>query len=206
LAGKDRGLKLLGTIVSPKAELSYAVIDWSGPAGQGIYRTRDMVAQTKIVAILRNQVVVETETGERLRLSVDEEPPTGGTPKSRPVFGPAVAFQGIPSSQNEPIYQVPIADVVSSFSEPKTVIEQTIASPHLSEGRPDGFYLGRLRAADVLYRIGLRTGDVVKGVDGMAFEGPQDAERFLSRLSQGGRMELQISRRGQDRKVDVIVN
>ena len=67
-------------------------------------------------------------------------------------------------------------------AEAQKVIEQTIASPHLNDGRPEGFYLGRLRAADILYRIGLRTGDVVKGVDGMVFEGPQDADGFLPAL------------------------
>ena len=33
-----------------------------------------------------------------------------------------------------------------------------------------------------LFRIGMRTGDVVKGVDGQEYGGPEDAEYFCSAL------------------------
>ena len=98
------------------------------------------------------------------------------------------------------------ADAAASFEDPKRVIEEIIVSPYLKEGRPEGFSLGRLRAADVLYRIGLRTGDVITGADGTDFEGPKDAERFLTRLAQGGRISLAVKRRGKDQNVEVLIN
>jgi type II secretion system protein C len=206
LAGREQGLRLIGTIVSAKPELSYAVIGRLGADEQGIYRTRERVGRTTVVAVLRNQIVVETENGERLRLSVDAEPPNAGDVRRAAVDGPAVADPAAAPAGAEVVRHVPLADVAASFSDPQRVIEEIIASPHLSDGRPDGFYLGRLRAADVLYRIGLRTGDVVKALDGIGFEGPQDAELFLGRLSEGGRISLKVNRHGISQNVEALIN
>jgi type II secretory pathway component PulC len=51
----------------------------------------------------------------------------------------------------------------------------------------------------------MRTGDVVKGVDGQEYGGPEDAELFLRRLAQGGQISVLIERRGQPIKLDVLI-
>lgn len=206
LAGSEQGLTLIGTTVSPRSELTFAVIDSKMPAGQGIYRARDRVGRTTIVAIQRNQVIVETESGERLRLSVGEEAPSGGGIRRAAGIRPAVVSSALPTPAAGDVPHVPVAEVAASFSNPQRVIEEAIISEHLGDGNPDGFYLGRLRAADVLYRIGLRTGDFVKGVDEIEFAGPGDAENFLSRLSEGGRVSVHVNRRGVERNVEVLIN
>ena len=93
LAGKDAGMKLIGTAVTPNPASSYAVIDRTGTSEQGIFKARDKVGKATILAIQRNIVIIETETGERLRLSIDEEPgksPTGISVMQASVPGPEV--------------------------------------------------------------------------------------------------------------------
>ena len=53
---------------------NYAVIDIIATRDQGIFREKDRVGKVVIKSILRNTVVIETESGERSRLTVDEDP------------------------------------------------------------------------------------------------------------------------------------
>jgi type II secretion system protein C len=208
LAGSEHGLKLSGTIVTQDQRLNYAIIDKMGTAEQGIFRTRDRVGKATVLAIFRNQVIIETETGTRLRLSVDKEPgtATAAQPMLAAAIMPAAFSLSPPSQSDDGVFQISAADVISSFSDPEKVIEETIITPYTNEGRPDGFFLGRLRAADVLYRIGLRTGDAIRGVDGIEFAGPEDAERLLSHLTEGGRITLMVNRRGIEQNIEVLIN
>jgi hypothetical protein len=147
-----QGLSLIGTIVFAKPELSYAVIGWLGADEQGIYRTRERVGRTTVVAILRNQIVVETENGERLRLSVDAEPPDGRNVMPNVALGGAAVAETpvLARSSVEATPRIPLAVVTRSFSDPQRFIEETIVPSNQLEASSEGFYLGRLRAADVL--------------------------------------------------------
>jgi type II secretory pathway component PulC len=61
-------------------------------------------------------------------------------------------------------------------------------------------------AVDVLYRIGLRTGDVIKSVDGAAVESLDDVEVLLDRLAEGGEFPILVERRGQLQSLNLSVN
>ena len=73
LAGTDVGLKLIGTAVANDPKLNYAIIDVASTRDQGIFREKDRVGKAVIKVILRNNVIIETEDGRRMRLTIDEE-------------------------------------------------------------------------------------------------------------------------------------
>ena len=189
--------------------LNYAVMDIIATRVQGIFRERDRVGKAVIKSILRNTVIVETENGERKRLSVDEDPmrnPGSGPPFQ--VLPAEVATAPAPPENytaGDGASQVSRNEVIASFSDIPRVIEESVITIPVNDEDPHGFYLGRLRAADVLFRIGMRTGDVVKGVDSQEYGGPDDADLFLRRLTQGGHLSVLIERRGQPRKLDVLI-
>ena len=209
LASRDVGLRLIGTVVADDPKLNYAVIDIIATRDQGIFRERDRVGKAVIKSILRNTVIIETERGERSRLTVDEDPrknpgteqPLQGLPAE--VAAAPAPPENIPAGDGT--FQVSRNEVAASLSDIPRVIEESIITTPVNDGNPHGFYLGRLRAADALFRIGMRTGDVVKGVDGQEYGGPEDAELFLQRLAQGGHLSVLIERRGQPRKLDVVI-
>ena len=209
LASRDVGLRLIGTVVAGDPKLNYAVIDIVATRDQGIFRERDRVGTAVIKSILRNTVIIETERGERRRLSVDEDPRKNpGTEQPLQAL-PAQAAAAPAPPENIPAgdgtFQVSRNEVAASLSDIPRVIEESIITTPVKDGNPQGFYLKRLRAADALFRIGMRTGDVVKGVDGQEYGGPEDAELFLQRLAQGGHLSVLIERRGQPRKLDVLI-
>jgi type II secretory pathway component PulC len=209
LASRDLGLRLIGTVVADDPRLNYAVMDIIATHDQGIFRERDRVGKAVIKSILRNTVIVETENGERRRLVVDED--LGRNPGSEQpsqVLPAGVAAAPAPpenSTGGDRTSLVTRDEVASSFSDIPRLIEESVITSPVHDENLHGFYLGRLRAADVLFRIGMRTGDVVKGVDGQEYGGPDDAEPFLRRLAQGGHLSVLIERRGEPRKLDVLI-
>jgi type II secretory pathway component PulC len=209
LASTDVGLRLIGTVVADDPKLNYAVIDIVATRDQGIFRERDRVGKAVIKSILRNTVIIETDHGDRRRLSVDEEPrKNAGTEQPLQALPAEVAATPAPPENipaGDGTFQVSRNEVAASLSDIPRVIEESIISTPLNDGSPRGFHLGRLRAADALFRIGMRTGDVVKGVDDQEYGGPEDAELFLLRLAQGGHLSVLIERRGQPRKLDVLI-
>jgi general secretion pathway protein C len=209
LASRDVGLRLIGTVVADDPNLNFAVIDIIATRDQGIFRERDRAGKAVIKTILRNTVIVETENGERRRLVVDED--LGRNPGSEQpsqVLPARVAAAPAPpenSTGGDRTSLVTRDEVASSFSDIPRLIEESVIIGPVHDENLHGFYLGRLRAADVLFRIGMRTGDVVKGVDGQEYGGPDDAEPFLRRLAQGGHLSVLIERRGEPRKLDVLI-
>ncbi|MBI5578102.1 MAG: hypothetical protein HY895_03035, partial [Deltaproteobacteria bacterium] len=102
-------------------------------------------------------------------------------------------------------FQVPRDEVPASPPDVQRVIEELKLAPQVTDGKMSGVAVGRLRAKDVLSRIGLRTADIIKGVDNEEFDSPEDLEYFFERLAQGGDMAVLIERRGRLQKLKINI-
>lgn len=207
LAGADVGLRLIGTVVASDPKLNYAVIDVAATRGQGIFREKERVGKAVIRLILRNAVIIETEDGSRKRLSTDEEakgskPGREGGP---PAGSPAAAFNPDDIQGDGSTFQVPLDEVPSSPADVQRVMEELKLAPQMADGKMSGVSVGRLRAKDILSRIGLRTGDIIKGVDNEEFDSPEDLGYLFERLAQGGDMAVLVERRGRLQKLKINI-
>jgi type II secretory pathway component PulC len=208
IAGSEVGLKLIGTSASTNRRLNYAVVEVTKNRHQEIVSEGNTVAAVLIKRIFRNNVIIQTTSGEK-RLTIDEKPSAGF---SAPLVQPAAVGVNVPvASQadggNKGItIEIPRSDVTQALPEIRQRLEGPNRSTNRPAGRPDGFYLSRVVAVDVLYRIGLRTGDVIKSVDGAAVESLDDAEVLLDRLAEGGEFPILVERGGQLQSLNLSVN
>ena len=69
--------------------------------------------------------------------------------------------------------------------------------PVYRDGRPAGFQLGNVRMDSIFGRIGIRSGDVIRAVNGQALDSPQRALDFYERLGSQSEVRLDIERRGR---------
>ncbi|MBI5580560.1 MAG: PDZ domain-containing protein [Deltaproteobacteria bacterium] len=76
------------------------------------------------------------------------------------------------------------------------MLEESNSSSNTPDGKPDGFSIGRLKARDGFFRLGLHTGDVIKSVDGEAVNSLDDAEHLIDRLAEGGDFSILVERSG----------
>jgi type II secretory pathway component PulC len=201
VAGKDFGLKLLGTVVASNPKLNSAVIDINATREQGIFRERERVGKAVISRILRNNVIIETDGGQRRRLTVDDEIPK--KPQAAQASLPSYPESPAPTPQSPEIresagtFQVPRDVIQSSLSNIPALMEEVNISPHLSDGSPDGFLMRSVGSRNVLSRLGLRSGDVIKGIDDEELAGPEEAEMFFRRIAEGGDVTILVERLGR---------
>jgi len=111
----------------------------------------------------------------------------------------------VPQESAVVLFQVPREEAPSSPEDIRNVIEDLSLTPRLDEGKMRGFSVGRLRFKDFLFQLGVRTGDVIKGMDDYEFKTPADLDYFFQRLARGGDLTVMVERRGQLQKLKALI-
>jgi general secretion pathway protein C len=81
-------------------------------------------------------------------------------------------------------------------------MKQIRIRPNFKNGKPDGLRLTGIRPNSIFYNMGLKSGDVIMGVDGKNIESVDDALKFYQSLQSSSRVQLQIKRRGRLKTID----
>jgi type II secretion system protein C len=210
VAGKDVGLKLIGTVVASNPKLNYAVIDVNATREQGIFRERERVGKAVISRIFRNNVIIETDGGQRRRLTVGEEE-VPKKPQAAQASLPSYPESPAPAAQSADVregtinIQVPRDVIESSLSNIPALMEEVSISPHLRDGNPDGLAVRSVGRRNILSRLGLRAGDVIKSIDDTELAGTEEAEMFFRRLAEGGDISILVERHGRPRRLNLNI-
>lgn len=83
------------------------------------------------------------------------------------------------------------------FQHPAFLLELIGAQPEYEGGRFVGFRAAMTEATDFTKAIGIEPGDIVAGVNGIAFGSEAQATALLDELSGHGRLTFTILRNGQ---------
>ena len=191
ISGNEVGMKLIGTVVTKDRQLNYAVVEMVKDGKQAIFRENERIGGVLIKQIFRNNVIIATSSGEQ-RLTI-----TG------------VSLPQVPSADVEDkgvILEIPRNEIAEYLPGIVQMLKESNSAPNISDGKADGFSVGRLRANDVLFRIGLRTGDVIKEVNGEEIDSPDDVESLAQRMARGGEFSVLIKRRGQLQQLNLSTN
>lgn len=186
----DLKLKLLGTVAGDKKE-AYAVIEEAAGKRQNLYRIGDTIQKATLKMIFREKVVLRVNGKDEI-LGIEEirdSQKTGGFSK-----------RSIPeSSQNITLKRSLIETAVKDVNK---LMKQIRIRPHFTNGEPDGFRLTGIRPNSIFYKMGLKSGDIISGVDGKTIESVDDALKFYQNLQSSPNMQLQIKRRGRMKTID----
>ncbi|MCG6918712.1 MAG: hypothetical protein LJE89_14350 [Deltaproteobacteria bacterium] len=195
-ADKSLGLKLIGTAAGDDPATNFAIIENKATRKQELYHEGDKAGDVLIKRILRNKVIVDAGRGEELLALEFEE--TG----KKIEFSPAPQTplrRGQPVAKEEAL-KFDRAEVEASLGNVDQVIQELNISPYTRAGKPVGFRLGRLPADSILIAMGLRTGDLITGVNDQTITGPEQAAEFFKTLKQGGDITIKV---GQGRGVRI---
>lgn len=69
--------------------------------------------------------------------------------------------------------------------------------PHYKDGRPQGFKIVGVRPGSLYSHIGVRSGDVLKGVNGEEITSPNKALELYEQLKNSSNVNVEIERRGR---------
>ncbi len=211
LAPKNLGLELVGTVVADDPKMSLAIIDNSKTREQEAYREGDEAGKVKIKKILRNNVVITTAEGDGLltvEIKESAKSATAATPtinigSSSPVGQQAPRSTRL-SARSRSI-TLKREEVEASLSDIDALLEKVRLTPYMQGDQPSGFRISNIPADSVLRQMGLRSRDVIVGVDDENITSPDQASDFFQRLATGDAVTIRVKRRRRTRQINLSI-
>ncbi len=193
----DLALTLLGTI-SGMGDDSYAVIEDTKNRTQDLYQVGDSVSGATIKLILRKKVVLslngrdevlemEEDSDAARRRVVSRAPARGRFPHRQRDEGPG-RMRNVLLNRRQ---------VDTAFNNVNDLMKNVRIRPHFSQGKPDGLLLSDVSPGSIFGEMGLRSSDVIVGVNGKAIRSVDDAMSVYRNLKSSEEVTLEIKRGGQ---------
>jgi general secretion pathway protein C len=212
-------LKLVGTVVGPP-ERTYAVIEDLSTKRQDLYRLGDVVKEAKVVEVTRNRVVLDNR-GRREELFSFEKTDAASPPPSVPATRQSAVPRRPPLAMESPTQEPPPPpaqaeeqdtadaeiervgenmwrinrdDLVEQLDNFGQMMRDARLTPHFTGGQPDGFMITNLPSDSFLGRMGLRNGDIMKGVNGQKFGSLEEFFQAYQQLQTEPMLQLEVER------------
>ncbi|WP_373498074.1 type II secretion system protein GspC [Desulfococcus sp.] len=201
----ELNLKLWGT-VSGEGEKTYAVIEDQQKRIQNLYRENDSIMGATVKRIMREKVVLTV--GGKDEVLAMEKTGSGELPAGRSLPAPSLPFPPVSGDATEDSQQrlsLSRQTVNEAMGDINGLMDQAKIRPHFRNGKPDGLTISRIRRDSIFSQLGLRSGDIITGVDGQAIESVDDALKFYNQLKSSSNVNLQIRRRGMPKQIEYTI-
>jgi type II secretion system protein C len=210
VAKKDLGLELVGTVVSDDPRLSRAIIDNRRIRKQEAYREGDTAGKVRIKKILRNNVVITTVEGdELLTVEIKESGKSAPFTQTQNIGSQPSSAQQATGTRRQTARTSSIRlkrdEVADSLADIDGLIEQMKIAPYKSGDQAAGFRLGSITRDSVLRKMGLRSRDVIVGIDDETITSPDQASDFFKKLADGGEVTIKLKRRRRTRQITLNI-
>jgi general secretion pathway protein C len=192
-------LALLGTVAGTQKS-AVAVIEEIDKRKQGLYRVGDSVQDAIVKMILRGKVVLRV--GDKDEILTMEESSSRRASSEKEASASRRRRRPSRVSGRGASITVRRSDVQDALKNINTLLSQVRIRPHFKDGKADGLALSNIKGDSIFAKLGLRDGDIVRGVNDRPIRSPDDIVSFYNKLTSGSRMSLQINRRGQERTIN----
>jgi len=186
-------LKLFGTVTGVTGS-AYAVIEETQKHKQGLYRAGDTIQKAQIKMILRKKVVLSVNGKDEILLmdeNKNKKKRSSPFSKDQELSRPGGRFD---YDETVTIDREKINDSLKNINQ---LMSQVKVRPHFKDGKPNGLLLSHVRSNSIFKEMGLKNGDIVKGVNGNEIQSVDDALKFYESLKSSSSVEVQIERRGE---------
>jgi general secretion pathway protein C len=186
---------------------------------QDLYRLGDVVKEAKVVEVTRNRVVLDNR-GRREELFSFEKTDAASPPPSVPAARqsavprrPPFALEPPPQEPPPPaqaeeqdtaeaeiervsenMWRINRDDLVEQLDNFGQMMREARLTPHFAGGQPDGFMITNLPSNSFLGRMGLRNGDIMKGVNGQKFGSLEEFFQAYQQLQTEPMLQLEVER------------
>ncbi len=191
----DLKLKLWGTATGENIQ-PYAVIELLKERKQNLFRQGDAVESATVKLILKDKVIlVVNGRDEILEIGLPEGKKTMRTRRTQ---------RPRPKRPSRNI-RLKRADIAQAIQNPSDFLNQVRIKPHLKNGKPDGLALIDVEPNSLFTKIGLRRGDIIKGINGKKIRTVKDAIGLYEELGTASRVSVLIQRRGQSQTLNYTI-
>ena len=186
----DLKLKLWGTVTGDRNK-AYAVIEKQKERKQNLYKVGDTIQTATLKIILREKVVLNVNGKDEileLEKAAGNYKATTSSRKSKRAV-----------SQNITIKRSLVDKAMKNVN---ALMKQVRIRPHFSNGKPDGLNLSNIKSGSIFSKMGLKSGDIITGVDGKNIKSVDDALKFFESLKSSSNVRLQLKRKGRQSTID----
>lgn len=194
-------LKLWGTVTG-NSEQAYAVIEDKNKNRQGLYHKGDTIQNATIKMILRKKVVLRVNGEDEILTMKDEDQSSRVNAASK---DREPESEGSSYAAGDQV-RVDRSEIDSALNNINQLMKQVRVRPHFKNGKPNGLTLTHIRNNSVFNELGLKSGDVVKGVNGEDIESVDDALKFYHNLKSSSSVQLQIEREGEEKSISYQID
>lgn len=203
----ESSIGLSATMVAEPAEWSFAVLDDGENDEERLMRAGQKVADFTLAAIQRERVVL-AKGGAFECVVLGEKKKAPKRPSRSPSVGKSTSKSGkikdgiTKTGANS--YQIDREMLNEQLDDLSSLSKGARVIPHYRDGRPQGFKIVGVRPGSLYSHIGVRSGDVLKGVNGEEITSPNKALELYEQLKNSENVNVEIERRG--RKVALEYN
>lgn len=184
----EMGLTLRGTITGPK-EVARAIIEEKNE--QKSYKIGDDVKGATVLAIYRNKIIMDVN-GQEQMLVIEE------TKSKRGILSRRAPTQ--PSRRPAPSGSSGITSIMKNLDQ---YIGSARVVPYFKGGEPYGFRVSNLKKDTMVYELGVRSGDIIRFVNGIPIRNPEDAFNAYQEMQNESAVEVELERKGESTTITV---
>jgi len=211
-------LQLKGTVVGLDPSYSWAVIEDMTTRKQDLYKVGDVVSGAQIIEIYRNRVILKREGKEEILMVFEEDKiaklvgqkpvqslPSGQSPS--PANPPGVNLpeggKGLaPTKVGENQWAFSKDDVNSAINNANEILSQINIAPYFEEGAARGYKVENIQEGSLINQAGFKSGDIVKRVNGMPIETPDQLIQAYQKLKDTTNIQVEVERDGRTITLD----
>jgi len=186
----DLKLKLWGTVTGDRGK-TYAVIEERKGKKQNLYKVGDSIQNATVKIILREKVVL-TVNGKDEILELEK-----GTGDYKSIISSKKSKKSF--SQSISLKRSKIEKAVNNVN---NLMKQVKIRPHFYNGKPDGLILSRIQPNSLFTEMGLKSGDIITGVNGKKIKTVDDALKFYESLKSSSDVQLQLKRKRRQKTIN----
>lgn len=210
----DLNVTLTGTIYSTDPKWSIALVE--DGAETRLYQVGQTIkGDAELVRVFAYQAWVRRSTGRIEKLVMDDG--AGGDKKSG-----RGATMSAPSRKSATVaggtdmeklkagitrksayeFEVDRSMLEEQLSDLNKLGTQARIIPHYKDGKANGFKLVGIRPGSLYTHIGIRSGDVIRGVNGMEINSPTKAFEAFEQFRTSSDVRLEVERHGQPKTIE----
>lgn len=210
-------LKLVGTAVMGAGSSSYAIVV-TGSDTRVVREKEDIIPGATLVEVRNDKILVrwrdKVEEFQLYETKTLAPAPAAPRTRSRPIPQAPGGTEG--TTAPSPTAPPPTADSVRKLADDRwsvdnkevaqlrenmsSVMTQVRVVPNFGEGgQPDGFKVFAIRPGSLFAKIGLQNGDVIRRINGIEMQGPEQAMEAYARLREETTINIDLLRQNQSR-------
>jgi type II secretion system protein C len=218
----DLDLKLIGTMVVAIPGKNVAFIEHSRSRVRETVTEVDRAGNVRVKKILHDRIIVDDGQGE-LQIALMRSPPADirqPTGRNKPTDALAAADgaqNAFKTDGSHPIYTNRPAGrsrfrhfdrqlVEQSLADPERIRRQVEIKPVETYGQPAGFRVASIQASSIFAELGLRSTDVIVGINGAAITTPDQADLLFQSIEAGGDVTIQVKGKRRNRIIHLDIS